>query len=767
MNMPLPIGKVEPLRIVDQTNGQADQPQPMESPQLTGEFDIAWLAGRLVSGTGCVGRLIRRDRNRLIAAIEEDKSPTVIQRAVLELFACLGLTAKHWRAEPLESALPMVAIVPGKGYRYLCSRDADADGAWRFEGPDGWERTTKWPQGTVFLAAHAVEQIAPSATAKAMFKRVFNTDRIWIVQTALASLLASILLLASSLFTMQVYDRVIATGGIPTLIVLSVGVLIAILVEFGIKISRAVIINRRVHDIDLDFAHGVFSRMLGVRLDQFPASIGTLAAKVRGFETVRAFATSITVYLVGDAPFTIFFIFIIFLIGGPYMAAIPTVAFIIAVCVGLSFKRAIAKHSKTETVVGNRRQGLLVEAINGAEMLKSSGGSWRMMGRWNELSQQTIDENMQTKRLNEMASFFAASIQQFSYVALIITGATLAITTAELTMGSIIACSIISGRVLRPINMVPGLMVQWAHARVAMENLEKLFALQSDNYAIENPLAPATIKGRLTMDNVEFVYSGKAPVVNIKHLEIGAGEKVAILGTIGAGKSTLLKLLAGLVKPESGTVMLDGLDLQQILADRRNECIGYLPQQCRLFSGTMRDNLMLGLPATDDDTILATAQVTGLTKLISARPEGLDTPITEGGQGLSGGQKQLVAFTRLLIARPKMWLLDEPTASMDSGTEQACIAAMKTAVAPGQTFVIVTHKKDLLSIVNRIIVITPQGVVLDGPRDTVISQLNQKQAQNQNNAGKPARPPASAPMQPYIKKARPAAAPRQTGGANQ
>ncbi|MCP1489753.1 ATP-binding cassette subfamily C protein LapB [Pseudomonas fluorescens] len=686
--------------------------------------ELFWLGRRLISATSCKDTFNSRERKRLSALAEETGGAA---SAVVELCECLGLTFSQWHAGIDDVDLPVVALLPGRGYRFVYGQASD--GAWLAEGPEGRQRFTVWPQGVSFLSVRAREMAARASTAKDMFRNIFHADRSWIVQAALASTLASILVLATSLYSMQVYDRVIAQGGISTLIVLSVGVFIAIAIEFSIKVARSSIVDRAVNSIDVECAQNVFAQMLSVRLDQFPASVGTFAAQVKGFESVRSFKVARLLYLATDAPFALFFLFVMFLLAGPAIAIVPAVSFCVALAIGISFKRAIQKHSTRMDLVGNRRQGLLVEAIQGAELLKSSGGGWRMQGRWNALSQQTGHESMQVKKLNDFAGYCTACIQQVSYVGLIATGAYIATTTNALSTGAIIACSIISGRVLTPVNQIPGLLVQWAHARVAMENLEKLFSLQKDNHGVDSPLVPEVVKSSLEARDVEFAYQGQPAPVSLS-LRISPGERVAILGGIGAGKSTLLKLLAGLVKPAKGQVLLGGFDIQQIALERRAEVVGYLPQTTRLLSGTLRDNLMIGMPHVGDDQVLAAAELSGLSNVLSSRPEGLDVRITEGGEGLSGGQKQLVSLTRVLLSKPSLWLLDEPTASMDDASEERCVRALRGAVQPEHTLILVTHKLLLLELVDRIIVLTPQGVALDGPRDVVLAHLKQRATQS-------------------------------------
>lgn len=689
---------------------------------------VEWLARALEAVSLASAHVSSRDRKIFSEALSQDDFPRGHCKAVAGMFARLNIRPARWRGAPLKDELPAVGVIPEIGFGLVYGQALD--GCWLLDTPSGRRRVQEWPEGAVFASAQAKKPIEETHTALGLFKQVFNSDRSWLFQAAFASLIGSALALATSLYSMQVYDRVISTGGVPTLIVLCIGVGISILIELTVKIARAAIINNAIHDIDLKFGNGVFERVLRIRLDQFPSNIGTLAAQVRGFETVRNFKTAMMQYMVADAPFALFFILVIFLIGGPALAAIPAVAFIVALAVGLVFKGAIQKHATSGATVGNRRQGFLVEAIHGAETLKSAGANWGMLGRWNDLSRQTCDETIELKHLGDLSGFFAGSIQQISYVALITVGAWLAISGSQLTMGAIIACSIISGRVLTPVNMLPGLMVQWGHARIAMSNLEKLFELECENQDVSAPLVPETVTGNVHVSNVEFAYAGQPQPQTVNDLKIRAGERVAIVGSIGAGKSTALKMMAGLCKPQRGNVLLDGLDIYQIDPDRRAEAVGYLPQRNRLFAGTLRDNLQLGVAGLTDEQILSACEATGLIELIRSRPEGLDLPIPEGGEGVSGGQAQLVALTRMLLANPALWLLDEPTASMDDIAEFRCLNALKTATSSGQTLVLVTHKMRLLELVDRIVVLTPQGVALDGPRDEVLGQLQKKATGN-------------------------------------
>lgn len=564
-----------------------------------------------------------------------------------------------------------------------------------------------------------------SDDAFSLFREAVLARKGLFFQAAAASLLANVLALATALYSMQVYDRVIPTQGISTLTVLTTGVLIAIVLELIVKLARAHTQEAAVMGLDRELSHAIFARLLGIRMDQFPASVGTLSSQLRSYETIRRFATSATLYLLVDAPFALLFLAVIALLAGLTMAAIPIVFLVLAIAVGLFFRQRIARHAETSTHTTNRKLGLLVETVENAESIKAAGAGPQQQAHWDELTRQSVNDDVQIQRHSEQATYIAGFMQQSSYVLLVAVGAWIASTSTDLTSGGLIACAILSGRVLSPVAALPGLVVQWAHARAALDALEKVFALQTDNHAVERPLKPETLRGEWRIENLKFTYAGRPRPLTMPPTTIRAGEKVALLGPVGSGKTTLLKLLSGLFAPSEGQVLLDGLDLQQIDRAHLSTQLGYLPQDVKLYAGTLRQNLTSGLGEVAESALLDASRASGLDQLIASHPQGLDMPIYEGGRGVSGGQKQLIALTRLLLSQPGIWLLDEPTAAMDEMTEQRSVAALRGAIAPTQTLILVTHKPVLLGLVDRLIVMLPNGGVLDGPKEAVLTQLRQ------------------------------------------
>lgn len=691
----------------------------MSEERTTGDIDLFWLAQRLAAQHPGSRRLSRRE----LAALCEKPEAVEGERGVALLIDAMGLQAAAWEPSPHHDALPMVALLPGGGCRLIYGRTTD--GQWMVEGPQGTEQCHDLPEDGRYSAVQSPPERGLRPTALAMFQSALKVQKGVVGQVAFATVIGNVLALAASLYSMQVYDRVIPTQGLATLVVLTTGVIIAALLELILKEARSAILERALKEIDLDLSHQIFLRLLNIRMDQFPSSVGTLSAQVRSYESIRAFASSAVLYLTVDMPFAAIFLLVIVLLAGPLVASVPAVFFFLALAVGMFYRKRIQEHAQTSTAATNRKLGLLVETVEGAESVKAAGAGWHLLNRWSALSREAVAEDLLIRQYSEHAAHLAAFVQQVSYVMLVCAGAYIA-ATGSLTMGALIACSILSGRVLAPVGQLPGLLVQWGHARAALDNLEKVFALHDDNHEVASPLAPEAVKGGFLVADLRFAYRGRAETLALDSLVIAPGEKVGILGVVGAGKSTLLKLLAGIYMPQQGRVLLDGLDMQHISRACLSEQIGYLPQEIRLFAGTLRDNLLFGLAGVSEQEVIRACETTGLIGLVSGHAKGLDLEITEGGSGVSGGQKQLIAFTRLLLARPNVLLLDEPTSSMDEATEARTLSVLRDFVSPQQTMVLVTHKPALVRLVDRLVILTPAGIVLDGPRDAVLQKLRQR-----------------------------------------
>lgn len=568
-----------------------------------------------------------------------------------------------------------------------------------------------------------------SPTALGIFWEVLMRRRSVLWTAALATVIANFVTLATSLYSMQVYDRVIPRSSFSTLWVLTVGVIVALLIDFALRTTRALMIEREAAGIDAEVSEYFFARAQDVRLDARPSGVGTMAAQLRGLEQVRSILSAGSIFLVADLPFALFFILVIAALGG-VVALVPLISFPIALSLGFLFARLIRNDTDKAQVSGNRKNGLLVEAFDAAETIKANRGHWHMLGRWNRLIAAVHQHEDPVKRWSSITGSIFSTLQQISYVALIAVGA-VEVAAGHMTTGSLIAAAIIAGRVNGPlVAQLPSMLVQWSYARSSLRMLDGIMALPVDEPDGMVALRPERLQGALRIRDVTFAYPGARETVNLPQLAIAPGERVAIVGGIGSGKSTLLKLMAGLYAPGAGQLTIGGLDLQHVAGDVLRRHIGYLPQDVRLINGTLRDNILLGLPNPGDDRILAAAAQTGLASLIAGNPLGLDLPIAEGGRGLSGGQRAIAGLTRLMLAEPRLFLLDEPTANLDPATEEQVLRLIDGRLqATGGTLVMVTHRLQLLGIVSRVIVMQNGRIALDGPTKDVLARLRSSQPQ--------------------------------------
>ncbi len=628
--------------------------------------------------------------------------------------------------QPDAAFLPLLAYHPDLGWGILDGQTPQKN--WNFRQEKNHVHT-RADELSLILKIRLKDD--PAKQRKVSFSELLKSDlgnyKGILIEAVIATFLINVLALAVSLFSMQVYDRVIPTRSEYTLIILASGVFLIILFEAFMKFSRSRIMDKVVVGLDQYLSREVFQRLLKVRIDQMPGSVGSMAAQLRGYEQVRSFFTASTLFGLVDLPMTIIFVSLVAFIGSPLVAVVPVIAAVIAIVMGLSARKRIDAIAAEGATASYYKTGLLVEAVEGVETIKAGAGNWKFLSRWLDVMNVTIKNDLDMKHTNDNLTYFTQMLQQVSYVGIVIVGSFVVI-QGDMTMGGLIACSILGGRVLAPVMTLPSLLVQYSHAKAAKLNIEALFELEQDNHGVAYPLSPSRINGFYQCDNLVFNYKDNdRAAISINNLTIRPGERIAILGPIGSGKSTLLKVLAGLYAPSKGQVLLDGLDIHQISRETLSECLGYLQQDHRLFQGTLRENLLIGMAAPDDDVLQDALMKTGLINLVSSHSSGLDLPISEGGRGLSGGQKQLVAFTRLLLTKPNVFLLDEPTASMDNRQEQRCLQVLKQALNEGQTFIVSTHKTALLELVDRLIIMDNQRIIMDGPKQVVLDGLRKNE----------------------------------------
>ncbi len=637
----------------------------------------------------------------------------------------LQVSPARWRDSPDASALPALIASPDGQWGILRARNAA--GQWISDWFDSVAQRWK-EQAHDAYPGHQIATLKLLPPYRASQSPVLRltvdevlSHRTLLAEAAVGGLLIAFLGLLTSFYSMQVYDRVIPSGATQTLLVLTLGILLVIGLEYVAKRVRSRLYDHLIDRVDQRLARTVYLRFLGIRLDQLPPSVGSLAGQLRGYESVRGFLVNLTTHLAVDAPFALVFALVIWAIAGP-LATIPLAFFVVALVTGLWQAGRVRQLAERNQQAANRKTGLLVESVEAAEIIKSGQAGWRMLGRWTASTDESRELDLAMRHLNEGNQYRAMALQQVSYALLIAAGAWMT-SRGELTMGGLIACSILSGRVLNPVTQMGMLISGWANVKAALQGLDALWKLEDDHHGQVQPVHLERIQGHYRFENVDMALRGQ-PALKVDKLQITAGQKIGILGPVGAGKTTLLRLLSGMYKPNEGRIWLDDVDMAHLSKPLLAEHLGYLPQEGRLVSGTLRDNLLLGLVDPGDEAILQAAKTTGLYEsVIASHPSGLQQEIAEGGTGLSGGQRQLVNLTRVFLRQPKLWLLDEPSASLDRALELQLIAAMKQTLQPEDTLVLVTHKPEMLQLVDRVIVIAKQQVLMDGPRDTVLARL--------------------------------------------
>ena len=685
----------------------------------------------------------------LSAEVVRDKKLNVNYHSLTEVLRSHGFenTLSKRSLEDIPSlAVPVLAILHNEEAAVITKIEgAGKDRKYHIRQVDGLEQELDHAQLSVlylgycwFIKPKMVSdnrsELPEYHLPKAWFWKVIWRFRGYYYQVILATIIINFLALVSSLYVMNVYDRVIPKQAYETLWVLSIGVVLAILFEFAAKMIRGHLTDIAGKKADLIISSALFRRVMALRLADRPASSGSYANNLREFESVRDFMTSASLLTLVDLPFLLLFITVIGIVGGK-LALVPLIIIPIVVIVGLLVQRPLSRYINESMKESSQRSGLAVEAIEGIETLKTNNATSWAQQRWDEYTAKTSASSIKVKDTSNLMVNFAVAMQQLNTVFLVLVGTYLihAENTAErITMGALIASVILSGRALAPLAQIAGLATRFQQAKLALQGVNDIVSRPIERSPERKYITLDNVQGAITFENVSFKYQqDSSSAVSDLRITIRPGEKVGILGRIGSGKSTMLKLASGLYDTEKGNVTLDGVDMRQLDPNFLRNQVVLLSQAPRLFLGTLRENMDLARTdgySTDQDLLVALKRF-GLDKIIRNHPRGLDMPLGEDGLGLSGGQKQIIALARMTLRDPRVVLLDEPTTSLDQATERIALNAI-AQWGRDRTMLLVTHRPQVLQIVNRIIVMDNGKVVMDGPRDLVLQNLMQSEQQN-------------------------------------
>jgi ATP-binding cassette subfamily C protein LapB len=540
-------------------------------------------------------------------------------------------------------------------------------------------------------------------------------------QVILAAMMTNFLGLATSLFSMVVYDRVVPNNATESLIALTVGILIALSCDFVIKSLRAQFIDKAGKGADIKMSRMIFDKIINMKLDTRQRKSGALATIVREFDTLREFFTSATLVAVVDLPFIFFFIWVIYLIAGP-LAFIPLIAVPVVISTGLIIQPFLAKIAAGTMETSMSKQSVLIETLNGLETVQATGSGRLMRKRFEEATLSQSDFGLKNRFLSQFVINSTGTIQQLAQVGVIFFGVFL-IQSKSITMGAMIAASILSGRTLAPLTQLASALSRANSARQAYRSVDSLMREQSidGNSVPVQRLSRPQLRGEIELKNVSYSFPGSnSAIIRNLSLKITAGQHVAILGKMGSGKSTLARLMAGLLQPTEGSILIDGVEMRQIDKSDIRRNMGVMLQETWLFSGSIRENIQMGYYEYDDAHILDLAKLSGVDDFVSGHPQGYDLLLRERGEGLSGGQRQSINLARALLHSPNLLILDEPTSSMDNATEQSVLERLESWIA-GRTLVAVTHRNTMLSLCDRVLVMDKGAVISDTKSDRLKS----------------------------------------------
>jgi ATP-binding cassette subfamily C protein LapB len=537
----------------------------------------------------------------------------------------------------------------------------------------------------------------------------------------LASMVANVLALAGMLFSMQVYDRVVPAQSLPTLWVLFGGVMLAILFEFSMRMVRVHISDMIGKRADLRISDRVFGHALRIKNNARSKSTGSFISQIRELESVRDLITSTTLSAMADIPFFLLFTFILWMIGGP-LVYVVLLALPLLLIPGLLIQRPLARLSNEGMRESAVRNATLVEAVESIEDIKLMRAEQRFQNQWNNSNDVAATISMRQRFITSLLMSWTQEVQSIVYAVVLLIGCYM-VMAGDMTTGALVGTTILASRTIAPLAQISGVLSRWQQAKVARKGLDELMQRPTDMPENNKVVHKAVLHGNYTLKNTVFYYDEEEKIadLSIAQLNIKAGEKIAVLGRNGAGKSTLLQLLSGMQTVQQGQVLLDNISINQLdPADVRRD-MGLLNQNARLFFGSIRENITMGKPQASDEDIQRALMLSGALSFVQKQKNGLNYMIMEGGNGLSGGQRQALLLARNLILQPNILLLDEPTAWLDEMSEQHLIEHLHHWMG-NRTLVIATHRLAMLKIVDRIIVLDNGKIVLDGPKETILQQ---------------------------------------------
>ena len=543
-----------------------------------------------------------------------------------------------------------------------------------------------------------------------------------------ASFLINLFVMASPIFTMNVYDRVVPNNAIDTMWVLATGILVVYMFDMILKFLRSYFLENAAKKSDIIMSSIIYEQVMNLKMSKRPRSVGSFASNLKDFDSVRGFFTASTIAAMIDLPFTIIFLGVIYIIGG-WLVAIPMMSAFIIIVYSIILEGPMRRSIESTYEAAAHKNSILIESLTALETIKALGISGHSQWKWEEATGDIAQKGLKSKILSNSISTFVNFLVQINTVAIII-GGVYAIGEQSLSMGGLIAVVMLGSRMLAPLGQVASLIANFEQTKTAYTAINTIMELEVERAEGQKFVERPSFKGKVEFRNVSFVYPDtERKVLDDISFVIQPGESVGIIGTNGSGKTTIEKLVLGLYEPSEGSILVDGIEIKQIdPADLRRN-ISYVPQDVILFQGTLKDNIILRAPDASDEEILYVSKLSGVNNFSDVHPMGLDMPVGERGDGLSGGQKQSICVARAFITPAPIILLDEPTNAMDSTNEMRFLNAIKKH-KHGKTTIMISHKNSLLALADRLILLDQGKLVLDGKKEDVIKQLNSPKAKS-------------------------------------
>jgi ATP-binding cassette subfamily C protein LapB len=537
----------------------------------------------------------------------------------------------------------------------------------------------------------------------------------------IASFLINLFVLATPLFTMNVYDRVIPNNAEETLMVFTIGIVLVYILDFFLKFTRAYLLELAGKKSDVIMSSIIFEKVLDLKMAEHPPSVGSFANNLKDFESVRSFFTTATMTAVIDLPFAIIFLVVIYYIGG-LLVLVPITTIFLILIYSFVIRKPLQESIEASHEASAKKNGILIETLQNIETVKTMRMNGKKQWEWEESTGEIAEKNLKSRLLSSSIPNVTNLFIQLNTVFVVVFGVYL-IKEFELTMGGLIAIVILTSRTVAPIGQAAALISNYSDAKTAYDTLNEIISREVERPAGKEFVERPKFRGKIEFKEVSFNYPGtEVPALTNVSFVIEPGDKVAIIGRIGSGKSTIAKLILKLYEPTSGKILIDDIDITQIDPADLRRFISYVPQDVHLFKGTIKENIVSSEQHPDVGDIIYAAQVSGVEEFVRTHPLGYDMPIGERGAGLSGGQRQSVGVARALMQDSSIMIMDEPTNSMDQTTEKRLMDRLKVELKD-QTLVVITQKMALLEMVERVIVMHNSQVLLDDKKDVVVKQL--------------------------------------------